>query len=751
MNPDKNTNQVLQAEIEYRLAKAWFIRNNLSRAISGFQSSIKLNDKNPQAFLELGQIYFIQKRHDKALEVFREGLESHPNDDRLHKGLVNATVSCSDLDKTFNFYQLKQASPREIVIQDGEILCCSAVRNEIQRLPFFLNYYRKIGISHFLIIDNQSTDDTPSYLLDQPDVHLFTSGLSFNKANFGAAWFELLLRRYGIGHWVLIVDADEILYYPECETKNLIQLCREMDRSNRKAFEAQQLDMYSDKPIRDTHYVSGEDFREVCPFFDRKNTLSIFEQAGMHNDQTFRYGGVRQRVFGEENEFLLSKVPLVKYEESTILSSGQHLTYCSKDEIASQSGCLLHFKFFASFIEYVSDEVNRKEHFGNARQYKIYSDMISKQPDLTLYDQAHSLKLKNNRQLIKLGFMQSVQPALNRSIFHNSELFPTIHPLENDGFKPTWSVMIPVYERTEFLQKAIESVLSQAIPEKDFQIEVVCDGEAPDKIHKKIKQIVESYKPESVSLHISQTHLGLTGIFNLCLQRARGKWVHVLPDDDWIKPGFYQALGDGIRKEQNIGSAFCRFECVDHRGDTKWVSELELKESGIVTDWLERITVYCRLQFSSIVIRRSVFEELGGFSPLAKTAFDWEMWVRIAVKYPIWFETQPLSVFHLGPTSASYHLINSAEKLKHALAAIEVMSSYLPSDQADIFTRKAKDHYAQQAILNAVEMANRGNYQGAIVNIIQALKCSHSNLVLHELHKTLADIRLTQSKIQDEE
>lgn len=46
-----------------------------------------------------------------------------------------------------------------------------------------------------------------------------------------------------------------------------------------------------------------------------------------------------------------------------------------------------------------------------------------------------------------------------------------------------------------------------------------------------------------------------------------------------------------------------------------------------------------------MVVRRDVYEQLGGFCPQAKSAFDWEMWKRIAVNYPVWYEPQTLVCF----------------------------------------------------------------------------------------------------------
>lgn len=103
---------------------------------------------------------------------------------------------------------------RTTAIGPGALLLFATVRNEMQRLPFFLNHYRKLGIDHFLFVDNESDDGTPDLLRDQPDVSLWSTGHSYRAARFGMDWLAWLMIRFGHGHWCLTVDADELLLLP---------------------------------------------------------------------------------------------------------------------------------------------------------------------------------------------------------------------------------------------------------------------------------------------------------------------------------------------------------------------------------------------------------------------------------------------------------------------------------------------------------------------------------------------------------
>jgi hypothetical protein len=83
----------------------------------------------------------------------------------------------------------------------GDILCMMTIRNESQRLPFVLDHHRKLGVRQFLIVDNDSTDGSHQFLVDQPDVSLWHTASSYKASRFGMDWLTWLMLRYGHGHW----------------------------------------------------------------------------------------------------------------------------------------------------------------------------------------------------------------------------------------------------------------------------------------------------------------------------------------------------------------------------------------------------------------------------------------------------------------------------------------------------------------------------------------------------------------------
>jgi glycosyltransferase involved in cell wall biosynthesis len=394
-------------EASFILAEAWRTKGNLKAAIENYRQAAGFQPTFIQAYLRLGELLLLQGSFEEAISYYSQGIEYNPNEAELHKNLVNALIKRSGLegiDEAFEYYQLERIDAKEIEMKASDIICCIVVRNESIRLPYLLSHYKQKGVDKFFIVDNGSTDETISYLLNQDDVYTWHSKLSFNRANFGSAWFEVLLRKYGLDHWCLIVDADEILYYPECENKGLHELCDELDQKNKKALFAVLLEMYSDKPIKDTHYEKGQNFLDVCPYFDENFYHIKHQNAEPYKNSPCYLGGVRHRIFG--GDYLISKVPLIKYNLDSVLTGGRHYTNYPTEEIALNAGCLLHFKFFSTFNKYVESEVARGEHVNHASDYIYYSKSLAENPELTLYDKNHSIKLEDSQHLLKLGIFK---------------------------------------------------------------------------------------------------------------------------------------------------------------------------------------------------------------------------------------------------------------------------------------------------------------------------------------------------------
>ncbi|MEM9269838.1 MAG: glycosyltransferase family 2 protein, partial [Pseudomonadota bacterium] len=111
-------------------------------------------------------------------------------------------------------------------------LVALCLRNEHPRLAHFFSHYRNLGIAHFLVVDNGSTDGSAEWLADQPDCTVWCCSGSYKRARFGMDWINGLLNQHAQGRWVLTVDADELFVYPHMEHRPIRALTDWLDTQN---------------------------------------------------------------------------------------------------------------------------------------------------------------------------------------------------------------------------------------------------------------------------------------------------------------------------------------------------------------------------------------------------------------------------------------------------------------------------------------------------------------------------------------
>lgn len=294
-----------------------------------------------------------------------------------------------------------------------------------------------------------------------------------------------------------------------------------------------------------------------------------------------------------------------------------------------------------------------------------------------------------------------------------------IAPVDTLSTRPLWSVMIPSHNCAQYLQQTLESVLAQD-PGPDFmQIEVIDDHSTQDQPEAVVAEIGQG----RVGFYQQTHNVGHIKNFQTCLEQSRGILVHLLHGDDYVRGGFYQNLGQTFAKHPEIGAAFCRHIYMDEQGHWQDIAPLEQPHAGILPNWLERIAVRQRIQTPAMVVRRDVYETLGGFDQRLIWAEDWEMWVRIAAHYPVWYEPTPLAVYRVHTTSNSNQLIRTGQNVEDTRRAVNIIKPYLPSAQVNNLSDMALEYWAITALYQAKQSITTGNKQIALVQMKQALRC----------------------------
>ena len=260
-------------------------------------------------------------------------------------------------------------------LRSADIVAVVMVRDEADRMPFFLEYYSRLGVQHVMLVDNGSTDDLDAVVAGRPEVSLFRANGSYGSARYGNDWVNLLLSRYCAGKWILYVDADEFLVYADSPRTTLPQLITELQAQRMPALPCMMIDLYSDRAVGDNAYRRGEDPLTVCRLYDAGGYERQYEYM---SGTTWVKGGVRGRAFFADPQEgpALNKIPLVQWKRRyAYLKSSHQLWPLRLNELATApqvTGALLHQKFLSSFAAKVDDTEQRGEH---TKEYLAYAGL----------------------------------------------------------------------------------------------------------------------------------------------------------------------------------------------------------------------------------------------------------------------------------------------------------------------------------------------------------------------------------------
>ncbi|MEM1301353.1 MAG: glycosyltransferase family 2 protein [Pseudomonadota bacterium] len=287
-------------------------------------------------------------------------------------------------------------------------LAFSTIRNEINRLPYWLEHHRALGVDHFLIVDNASDDGTAEFLAKQSDVSVWRTEASYKASRFGVDWLAWLQFKYAPGRWALTIDADELFVFPGSDRRRLPDLTRWMDSKGIGAMAAIMLDMYPEGRLSSVTYKAGENPTKALPCFDADGYT--WEQQAKYRNISIR-GGPRKRIFfadAPDHAPHLHKTPLIKWARPYVYVSSTHIALPRglnngfDRRLDRPTGALLHTKFLPEVIEKSASEKMRAEHFTHPERYGDYYDRIVEDPILW-HDR--SVAYTGPDQLVELGLM----------------------------------------------------------------------------------------------------------------------------------------------------------------------------------------------------------------------------------------------------------------------------------------------------------------------------------------------------------
>ena len=196
---------------------------------------------------------------------------------------------------------------------------------------------------------------------------------------------------------------------------------------------------------------------------------------------------------------------------------------------------------------------------------------------------------------------------------------------------PLVSVIIPTYNRADWLTEAIDSVLAQSYP--SCELIIVDDGSTD-----RTRELIAGYKQPLHYLY--QPNQGVSSARNLGIRSATGQYIALLDSDDlWLPQKVEQQVAI---MEQCPELQLCHTEEIwIRRGVRVNPKKKHQKYGGYIFPYCLPL---CVISPSSAMIRRSLFDEIGYFDETLPACEDYDLWLRITKTYPVYFIDTPLIV-----------------------------------------------------------------------------------------------------------
>lgn len=288
---------------------------------------------------------------------------------------------------------LKTLKEDTMVSVDSPIYLC-VVKDDLERIKMSYEHHSKIGVKHFVYIDNGSTDGTLEWLMQQENVSVYQTLDSFIMWA-KVAWISKVITHIGFDRWYLVLDSDELFVYPGCEEKPIQEYVSCLERKGITRDLSFMLDMYATGKL----FEAGDEGNTIYEKYRYFDGDSYKRENCLHYQKIM--GGPRQRLFAKAGsmEMLQNKYPLVYYKRGEVYR--YHYVSPYKQNFGTEcTSALLHYKFLDGDYEKYVKIANDGNYANGSRLYKDIVKEIEENESLSFFDK-DSIRYNSSKDLLR--------------------------------------------------------------------------------------------------------------------------------------------------------------------------------------------------------------------------------------------------------------------------------------------------------------------------------------------------------------
>ena len=286
---------------------------------------------------------------------------------------------------------------------------------------------------------------------------------------------------------------------------------------------------------------------------------------------------------------------------------------------------------------------------------------------------------------------------------------------------PNVSICIPSYNHGAFIGEAIQSVLDQTY--LDFEI-IVADDCSTDNTEK----VVKSFKDPRIKFFRNENNLGMVPNTNKALKLAKGEFIGVLNSDDYYDPKMIETALKMFDKNPEIGFAYSPYVMVNEDGEV--ITKVEPRDWGRKfksKEGFKKLALGNVAPPSGVIVRRKCYETVGPFDEEFPYCHDWNMWLRLSLKYDFACLPDYLLYYRMHSRNTSVALYNSFETAMQEYGMLKKLQEKIGSELLP-FVKEGARRASKRALLNSIGGLFGGGRARAFKFFSRALRLEKGNL-----------------------
>ena len=224
------------------------------------------------------------------------------------------------------------------------------------------------------------------------------------------------------------------------------------------------------------------------------------------------------------------------------------------------------------------------------------------------------------------------------------------------------TIAMPVYERIDFFEEALNSALKQTI---SCPVYVIDNASS----HNKFREIAEKHNNPLVTYIRNEKNIGMIGNWNRCIEACRTEYLSILHDDDVLHPNFIECCLKFLKEPP---SQQCCFSVSTIVGKDHLVLFRQKERKERYKIFKKKYFLFGNLaSFPGILFPVSVAKRIGSFSESKYPISDFDFWIRLSEYVPIYKSNLPYAFYRYSDQQCTHEafleMIEKAYLLRKSL------------------------------------------------------------------------------------